>query len=77
MSKLQSNIQRLYEDIRKDYEMMSAEKEFGVQKYRTSYILAFLGHKYYRSPKTIENIVFHRTSYATNQLDFNFDQGKS
>lgn len=77
MSKPQSNIQRLYEDIRQDYEAMSSEKEFGVQKYRTSYILAYLGHKYYRSPKTIENIVFYRTTYATNQLGLDFDQGKS
>lgn len=53
---------RLYTDIRKDFNELNEVREFGVQKYTTGYILARLAHKYYRSPKTIENIVFGRTA---------------
>ena len=59
---------RFYEDLKRDFIKFSSVKEFGVQKYTTDWILAKLGNKYYKSPKTIENIVFNRVAYATPQL---------
>lgn len=59
---------RLYQDIKRDFSKFSAIKEFGVQKYTNDWILAKLGNKYYKSPKTVENIVFNRLAYATSQL---------
>lgn len=59
---VKDNTDRLYSDIRKDFLKYSAIKEFGVQKFTNDYILAKLGHVYYKSPKTIENIVFNRVS---------------
>jgi hypothetical protein len=47
---------------------MSAVKAFGVQKYTTDFILATLAQKFYKSPKTIENIVFNRTVKSDNQF---------
>ena len=51
---------RLHNDIRADFEKMSNVTEFGVQKHTTVWILNYLAKKYYRSAKTIENIVFNR-----------------
>lgn len=59
---------KLYQDIKRDFSKFSAVKEFGVQKYTNDWILAKLGNKYYKSPKTVENIVFNRVAYATSQL---------
>lgn len=53
---------RLYADVKRDFARLSEVKEFGVQKHTNAWILAYLGEKYYRSPKTIENIVFGRTT---------------
>lgn len=52
---------RLHSDIKREFEKMSAIREHGVQKFSTQYILNAIAHKYYKSPKTIENIVFNRT----------------
>lgn len=51
---------RLHADIRADFEKLSNVYEFGVQKHSTAWILSFLANKYYKSAKTIENIVFNR-----------------
>jgi len=53
---------RLHNDIRKEFEQLSNIKEFGVQKYSTVYILNKISEKFYKSPKTIENIVFNRVA---------------
>ena len=53
---------RLHSDIKKDFDKMSSIKEFGVSKYSTEYVLCYLGNKYYKASKTIENIVFNRTA---------------
>ncbi len=55
---------RLHTDIKKDFDKMSNIKEFGVSKFSTDYVLNYLGNKYYKSAKTIENIVFNRTKPA-------------
>lgn len=59
---------KLYTDIKRDFEKYSNIKEFGVQKYAMPWVFAKLGSKYYKSPKTIENIVFNRTQHPTSQL---------
>lgn len=59
---------KLYHDIKSDFSKFSSMKEFGVQKYTNDWILGKLGAKYYKAPKTIENIVFNRVAYATSQL---------
>ena len=58
---------RLYQDIKKDFDKLSNVKEFGVQKFSLSWIFAKIGNQYYKSPKTIENIVFSRTQYQGHQ----------
>jgi hypothetical protein len=59
---------KLYNDIKRDFEKYSNIKEFGVQKYSLAWVFGKLGDKYYKSPKTIENIVFNRTQHPTSQL---------
>lgn len=53
---------RLHRDIKKDFDKLCSIKEFGVQKHTLEWILNTVAIKYYKSPKTIENIVFGRTS---------------
>jgi acetate kinase len=50
----------LHKDIRQEYEKLNNIREFGVKKYSEKYILAKVAEKFYKSPKTIENIVYHR-----------------
>lgn len=58
---LRETTQSLYDAIRRDYESMSRKDEqYGVRKYSDAYIFETLGRRYFRSAKTIENIVFHR-----------------
>ena len=59
---LKDSTERLYADIKRDFDKLSNIKEFGVQKYTTDWMLAKLGQQYYKSPKTIENIVFNRVT---------------
>ena len=58
---------RLHNDIKKEFYRMSAIKEYGVQKFSIDYILNEIANKFYKSPKTIENIVFNRTTINTTQ----------
>jgi hypothetical protein len=53
---------KLYSDIKKDFDKLSSTKELGVKKFSTEFILAKLAAQYYKSPKTIENIVFNRVA---------------
>lgn len=52
--------ERFYHDVRSEYKRLSEVKRKGVQFYHRDYIMAYLAEKFYRSPKTIENILFHR-----------------
>ncbi len=54
---------KLYTDIKAEFEKLQAVKEFGVQKFSIEWIFRKLGEKFYKAPKTIENIVFSRTQY--------------
>ncbi|MEN5434109.1 hypothetical protein ABE545_10740 [Sphingobacterium faecium] len=57
---------RLHSDIRREFDRMNSIKEHGVTKYSTAYILNAVAVKFYKSPKTIENIVFNRTNISDN-----------
>lgn len=52
---------RLHQDIKKEFDKLTQIREHGVRKYSIEYILGEIAHKFYKSPKTIENIVFNRT----------------
>ena len=70
------NTIRLHIAIKNEYQKLTDIKEFGVSKYSNEYILRKVADKFFRSPKTIENIVFNRTNiqYETSQLNiFNQD----
>lgn len=54
--------QKLYSDIKKDFDKLSSTRELGVKKFSNEFILAKLAEQYYKSPKTIENIVFNRVA---------------
>ena len=51
---------KMYEDVRHEYKKMSDIKCHGVSKYSHDYIVVILANRFYRSPKTIENIIFNR-----------------
>lgn len=51
----------VYKDIRKEWEKLYNTTEFGVKKYTDAWIFHKLAKLFYKSPKTIENIVFFRT----------------
>lgn len=52
--------QELYDTIREDYKKIKDKKKWGVQIYTSQYVIHMLAEKYFKSPKTIENIVFLR-----------------
>lgn len=60
MAIVKTDTERLYKDVKKDFSTLSGVKEFGVKKFSVEYVLAKVANKYYKSPKTIENIVFNR-----------------
>jgi hypothetical protein len=54
-------IKRKYSDIRKEYQQKWLTKTYkGVLVHSEAYIYAKLSEKFYLSPKTIENILYHR-----------------
>mgnify|MGYP001604094828 FL=1 len=65
------NTIRLHQDIKKEFDKLSQIEEYGVRKFSIEFILNKVAHEFYKSPKTIENIVFNRTglSYQNNQTE--------
>lgn len=61
MSATKETTLRLHEDIRREFERLSSITEYGVQKFHSQYILNAVAYKFYKAPKTVENIVFNRT----------------
>lgn len=53
---------KLHQDIKAEFNKLSNLREFGVQKHSVEWILNKVAEKFYKSPKTIENIVFNRVS---------------
>lgn len=58
--KIKPDTERMYEDVRKEYKTLSEIKEYGVQKHTFHWIVQRIAEKFYKSPKTIENIIFNR-----------------
>ncbi|QAA81396.1 hypothetical protein EI546_06485 [Aequorivita sp. H23M31] len=55
------NTQALYRAVREDYAQLSKQDDkYGCRKFTDAYIFKILSARYFRSPKTIENIVFYR-----------------
>lgn len=52
--------ERLYTDIRRAYMKWLNKSKDGVRIYSDEYILAVVAKQFYKSPKTVENIVFNR-----------------
>jgi len=55
-----SRTRAFYEDVKREYLRLRNIKKNGVRLYSDEYILHKVAEKFYRSPKTIENIVFNR-----------------
>lgn len=51
---------RFYNSVRNEYGKLVSIKERGVPVYTQDYILMKLADRFFRSPKTIENIIFNR-----------------
>ncbi|AOR29558.1 hypothetical protein FORMB_25410 [Formosa sp. Hel1_33_131] len=51
---------RLYEAVREEHQRLCNVKSFGVQKYSNAYIKAALAKKFYKTTKTIEDILFYK-----------------
>lgn len=51
---------RLHAAIKDDFDKLSNVKEYGVQKYTNEYIFNKIADKYFKSVRTVENIVFGR-----------------
>ena len=50
-----------YRTIQQEYQRLSApDRKLGVKKYTDKYIYAFLAENYFRSPATIEAIIYNR-----------------
>lgn len=52
---------KLHQAIKDEFDRLSNIKEYGVEKYSLEYKLNRVAEKYFKSAKTIENIVFNRT----------------
>ena len=49
-----------YRAIRREYDRLSGIKEHGVQKYAEAWIVRKLAQRFFKSPSTIERILYHR-----------------
>ncbi|KQC30193.1 hypothetical protein [Flagellimonas eckloniae] len=63
MPKDSDNTKRKYEDIRAAYQEWTAKAYKGVRMYTDEYIYVRLEEQFYLKPKTIENILYYRTTY--------------
>lgn len=58
---MRPNTIKQHNAIKAEFERLSNIREFGVQKHSMDWILCKLAEQFFKSPKTIENIVFNRT----------------
>ena len=49
-----------YKAIRREYDRLSGIQEHGVQKYAEGWIIRKLAQHFFKSPSTIERILYHR-----------------
>lgn len=59
---MREQTKQLYSQIKAEFLKLSEVKQFGVKKYTNAWIFNKLATDFYKSPKTIENIVFDRTN---------------
>ena len=57
-------IQQKYTDIRDAFQKWSNKTYKNVRMYSETYILLKLSEQFYLSPRTIENVVYHRVSFV-------------
>lgn len=57
-----------YQLVKTDYSKLANKKESGVRVYSHEFIISRLAKKHFRSPTTIENIVFDRIQHVNNYL---------
>ena len=55
-----SSTQELYDAVRKEHDKLTNIKEFGVQKYSDIWIKEKLSRVFFRSARTIDDIIFYR-----------------
>ncbi len=56
-------IEQKYTDIRKEFDIWKNKTYNNIQKYSELFILIKISEKFYLSPRTIENIVYHRIKF--------------
>lgn len=64
---------KLHQDIKSEFDKLSNVREFGVQKHSVEWILNKVAEKFYKSPKTIENIVFNRVANTRSNTQISMD----
>lgn len=57
---IKNTTQKFYDTVREEYHKLKGKKKYGVTVYTTEYVMHELANKFFRSPATISNIVFHR-----------------
>lgn len=68
-AKFKDTTEAFYAKVREDYaKMISVKSKKGNQVFEQDYIFEQLAEKYFRSPKTIENIVFNRVAPNTRSI---------
>ncbi len=54
---------KLHAEIKTEFNKMLNIRAKNAQKFTTEYIINSVAEKYFKSPKTVENIVFNRIKY--------------
>lgn len=49
-----------YDAVKEEYRRLRSVQKLGVRLYSDEYIMAELSKKFFRAPRTIENILFNR-----------------
>ncbi len=60
MPAVKETTNQFYQSVKNEFVKLSSVKEGGVAVYSQDYVLLRVAKKFYRSPRTIENIVFDR-----------------
>lgn len=59
-NKRKPNTERLYKDIKAEFSRLNNIKKNGVKLYSHEYIVSCIAEKFYRSPATVQNILYNR-----------------
>lgn len=59
-TKKKPNTLRLYADIKAEFTRLNNIKKNGVRLYSQEYIVSCIAEKFYRSPATVQNILYGR-----------------